>query len=73
MTPTINKVEQSNPQRGTTPHLSTTTPPLKTSVEFTTLTTPEITQGGSITADERQAAALGGLRLKPTDFFAART
>jgi hypothetical protein len=24
MTPTINKVEQSNPQRGTTPHLSTT-------------------------------------------------
>jgi hypothetical protein len=29
MTPTINKVEQSNPQRGTTPHLSTTSPPVK--------------------------------------------
>jgi hypothetical protein len=29
MTPTINKVEQSNPQRGTTPHLSTTNPPIQ--------------------------------------------
>ena len=29
MTPTINKVEQSNPQRGTTPHLSTTSPAVK--------------------------------------------
>jgi hypothetical protein len=29
MTPIINKVEQSNPQRGTTPHLSTTSPPVE--------------------------------------------
>jgi hypothetical protein len=29
MTPTINKVEQRNTRRGTTPHLSTTTPPVQ--------------------------------------------
>jgi hypothetical protein len=29
MTPTINKVEQRNPQRGTTPHLSTTNTPVR--------------------------------------------
>jgi hypothetical protein len=29
MIPTINRVEQTNPQRGTTPHLSTTNEPVQ--------------------------------------------
>ncbi|MGB7793715.1 MAG: hypothetical protein WBL39_21155, partial [Terrimicrobiaceae bacterium] len=29
MTPTISRVEQSNPRGGTTPHISTKTPPVR--------------------------------------------